>query len=187
MATQKALDTAYINVAYAISQLSVARRKKVGAILVAAGGGIIAEGYNGTPSGFDNNCENALYYYGTCPEIRQEKAWIDKFCIKQTNGTWLSPANAIITELLITKKEVLHAESNAITKVAQSTNSSTGATLFVTLAPCFDCSKLIIQAGIKRVVYAEMYKTDDGQPKLDGIELLTKAGIKVDKYEATMV
>lgn len=95
---------------------------------------IISDGYNGTPSGFENNCEDA--------------------------------AN-------VSKPYVLHAEANAITKVARSGNSSDGATLYVTASPCIECAKLIIQAGIKRVVYGEQYRL------VDGIELLDRAGIEV--------
>jgi dCMP deaminase len=123
--------------ALAMSELSHAQRRKVGAILVSPQGGIIAEGFNGTPSGFDNNCESNL----------------------------------------ITKPEVLHAESNAITKVAKSTNSSAGATLYCTLSCCFECAKLIIQAGIVRFVYLEDYRC------VNGLDLLRKAGIRVDKIE----
>ena len=96
---------------------------------------IISDGYNGTPSGFENVCEDE-------------------------NGA--------------TKPYVLHAEANAITKVAKSNNSSNGATLYVTASPCIECAKLIIQAGIKRVVYSDLYRS------ADGIDLLKKAGIKVD-------
>lgn len=136
MATQKSLDEAYMRCAKAIAALSHAERKKVGAILVSSHGhGIIAEGYNGTPSGFDNVCEVGN----------------------------------------VTKPEVLHAESNAITKVARSTNSSECATMYVTCAPCFECSKLIIQAGIIRVVYEEEYRFSDGP------DLLLEAGILVEK------
>lgn len=139
MASQEKLDHAYMECAVAMSKLSYAERKKVGAILVSSCGGIIAEGVNGTPSGFDNCCEN------------------------------------IVDQKLVTVPECLHAESNAITKVARSTNSSEGATLYVTLSPCFECAKLIIQSGIKRVVYKEEYRLTEG------LSLLTKANILVDK------
>lgn len=139
MATQQKLDAAYIQCCIAISKLSYAERKKVGAIVVANGGGIISEGYNGTPSGFPNQCE--------------------------TNSG------------MFTLPEVLHAESNAIAKIARSTNSSNGATLYVTMSPCFDCAKMIIQCGIKRVVYLEAYRDSSG------VDLLQKAEIKVEKYD----
>ena len=112
---------------------SYCQRRKVGALLV-KDQMIISDGYNGTPSGFENCCEDA-------------------------NNVSLP--------------YVLHAEANAITKVARSNSSSEGATLYVTASPCMECSKLIIQAGIKRVVYGEEYRI------MDGIEILKKAGIEV--------
>ena len=104
-----------------LATLSYAKKKKVGALIV-QGTHIISEGYNGTPTGFNNNCE----YTGD-------------------DG------------IVLTLSQVIHAESNAITKLARSTQSSLGATLYCTLSPCFDCAKLIIQAGINRVVYKEEY------------------------------
>lgn len=121
-----------------LSKLSYAERKKVGCLIV-KDTQIISEGYNGTPTGFDNACE----YYSHVDEM-------------------------------YTKPEVLHAESNAITKLARSTNSSSGSTLYVTLAPCFDCSKLIIQAGVTRVIFKDNYRKD-------GVDLLNKAGIDVSQ------
>ncbi len=112
---------------------SYCKRRQVGALLV-KGQMIISDGYNGTPSGFENNCEDA-------------------------NN--------------LSKPYVLHAEANAISKVARSSNSSDGATLYVTASPCIECAKLIIQAGIKRVVYGEQYRL------VDGLELLERAGIEV--------
>ena len=121
-----------------LAKLSYAKRKKVGCLIV-KDTQIIAEGYNGTPVGFDNSCE----YTSHVDEI-------------------------------YTKPEVLHAESNAITKLARSTNSSSDSTLYVTLAPCYDCSKLIIQAGVKRVVYQDAYTKN-------GLDLLKKAKVEVNK------
>ena len=112
---------------------SYCERRQVGALIV-RGDAIISDGYNGTPSGFENICED------------------------ENNKT---------------KPYALHAEANAITKVAKSNNSSLGATLYVTASPCIECAKLIIQAGIRRVVYSENYRS------VDGIELLQKAGIDV--------
>ncbi len=127
-------DTAYLKIALEWGKLSYCKRKQVGAIIV-KDRMIISDGYNGTPSGFDNCCED------------------------ETGKTqWL----------------VLHAEANAISKVARSTQSCEGATLYITLSPCKDCSKLIHQSGIKRVVYHEAYKD------LSGVEFLQKAGITVD-------
>tara|TARA_B100000085_G_scaffold273922_1_gene289954 strand:+ start:6915 stop:7364 length:450 start_codon:yes stop_codon:yes gene_type:complete len=138
MASQAELDQAYIDMAYRWSKLSKANRKQVGCIVV-KDGVIISDGYNGTPSGFDNDCEFA-------------------------------PRNHLDMEL-ITKPEVLHAESNAITKLAKSTQSSEGATMYITIAPCIECSKLIIQSAIARVVIGDLYKNNEG------INLLKKAGI----------
>jgi len=140
MASQEQLDQTYMRMAEELSKLSYAERKKVGCLIV-KDTQIIAEGYNGTPTGFDNACE----YYNHLDEI-------------------------------YTKAEVLHAESNAITKLARSTNSSSGSTLYVTLAPCFDCAKLIIQAAIKRVVFKDKYRNN-------GIGILNKAGIDISQIK----
>jgi len=137
MAKQRKLDKTYMGMAEELSKLSYAERKKVGCLIV-KDTQVISEGYNGTPTGFDNTCE----YYNHIDEI-------------------------------YTKPEVLHAESNAITKLARSTNSSSSSTLYVTLAPCYECAKLIIQAGIKRVVYSDSYTKN-------GLGLLERAGIIVD-------
>lgn len=132
-AKQQALDSRYMRMAAIWAENSYCIRRKVGALIV-KDKMIISDGYNGTPSGFENICED------------------------ENNKT---------------KPYVLHAEANAITKIARSNNSSDGATLYVTAAPCIECSKLIIQAGIKRVVYGEQYRLDDG------IKLLERANIEV--------
>ena len=134
---QQLLDTRYMRMAFIWSENSYCKRRKVGALLV-KDKMIISDGYNGTPSGFENICED---------------------------------------EDNVTKPYVLHAEANAITKVARSNNSSNGATLYVTSSPCIECAKLIIQAGIKRVVYADAYRLSDG------IELLNKAKIELVSVE----
>lgn len=131
------LDCRYMRMARIWAENSYCKRRKVGALLV-KNKMIISDGYNGTPSGFQNNCED---------------------------------------ENNVSFAYVLHAEANAITKVARSNNSSDGATLYVTASPCIECAKLIIQAGIKRVVYGEEYRI------IDGVELLRKAGIEVDFIE----
>ncbi|MBR4267018.1 MAG: dCMP deaminase family protein [Bacteroidales bacterium] len=131
MDKQEALDRRYLRMARIWAENSYCTRRKVGALIV-KDKMIISDGYNGTPSGFENVCE------------------LD-------DGT--------------TKPYVLHAEANAITKVAKSNNNSTGATLYVTASPCLECAKLIIQSGIKRVVYSEKYRLEDG------LELLRRAGI----------
>ena len=136
-AKQRLLDVRYLRMARIWAENSYCKRRQVGAMIV-KDKSIISDGYNGTPSGFENICED-----------EQER----------------------------TKPYVLHAEANAITKVAKSSNSSDGATLYVTASPCIECAKLIIQSGIRRVVYSELYRCSDG------IELLKKAGVKVDFIE----
>lgn len=130
-------DEKYLRMAKIWSTNSYCKRRQVGALLV-KDNMIISDGYNGTPSGFENVCEDE-------------------------NG--------------VTKPYVLHAEANAITKIARSGNSANGATLYVTASPCMECSKLIIQSGIKRVVYCDDYRLEDG------INLLKRAGIEVEKIE----
>ncbi len=134
---QHLLDKRYLKMAYIWAENSYCRRRQVGALIV-KGKMIISDGYNGTPSGFENNCED---------------------------------------ENNITKPYVLHAEANAITKVACSNNSSDGSTLYVTSSPCIECAKLIVQAGITRVVYSEKYRVEDG------INLLKRAGIETIHIE----
>jgi dCMP deaminase len=131
---QQLLDQRYMRMARIWAENSYCERRKVGALLV-KDQMIISDGYNGTPSGFENNCED---------------------------------------ENNMSKPYVLHAEANAITKVARSHNSSDGATLYVTASPCMECAKLIIQSGIKRVVYGEEYRI------MDGVKLLERAGIAVE-------
>ena len=131
-------DASYLEMAEVWAANSYCKRRKVGALLV-KDRMIISDGYNGTPSGFENVCED---------------------------------------EDGVTKAYVLHAEANAITKVAQSGNSSAGATLYVTASPCMECAKLIIQAGIRRVVYRDAYRLTDG------VDLLKRAGIEVEKTDS---
>jgi len=137
MEKQQKLDKRYLRMAHIWAENSYCERRKVGAIIV-KDKMIISDGYNGTPSGFENHCE-------------------------EDNNT--------------TKPYVLHAEANAITKVAKSNNSSDGATLYVTTSPCMECSKLIIQAGIKRVVFDEKYRI------IDGLEILERAGVELINLE----
>lgn len=127
------LHRRYLRMAAIWAENSYCQRRKVGAIIV-KDKMIISDGYNGTPAGFENVCED------------------------EATG--------------LTKPYVLHAEANAITKVARSNNSSDGATLYVTASPCLECAKLIIQAGIKRVVFSELYRITDG------LELLGRAGVE---------
>jgi dCMP deaminase len=130
---QHKLDQRYLRMARIWAENSYCQRRQVGALVV-KDKMIISDGYNGTPSGFENICED-------------------------DNG--------------VTKTYVLHAEANAITKLARSSNNSDGSTLYVTASPCIECAKLIIQSGIQRVVYGEKYRLTDG------IELLQRAGIEV--------
>ena len=129
---QIVLDKRYLRMARIWAENSYCQRRKVGAILV-KDQMIISDGYNGTPAGFENICED---------------------------------------ECGVTKPYVLHAEANAITKVARSSNSSEGSTLYITASPCLECSKLIIQAGIKRVVYNDLYRIQDG------LDVLKRAGVE---------
>jgi len=144
MKKEAKFDPVYLGMAELLSTLSHAKRRKVGCIIV-KDTQIIAEGYNGTPHGFDNACEYVNH--------------VDE---------------------LYTKPEVLHAESNAITKLARSTNSSEGATLYVTCSPCFECAKLIIQAGIRRVVYKNLYTNKNC---MEALILLKKAGLCVKQMK----
>ena len=137
MTKQERRDYLYMRMARTWAENSYCVRRKVGALLV-KDQMIISDGYNGTPSGFENICED---------------------------------------ENNVSKPYVLHAEANALTKVARSNNSSDGATLYVTASPCLECSKLIIQSSIKRVVYGEEYRI------MDGVELLKRAGIEVVKIK----
>ena len=130
---QKKFDLRYLEMARIWAKNSYCTRRQEGALVV-KNNMIISDGYNGTPSGFENVCED-------------------------DNG--------------ITKPYVLHAEANAITKLARSSNNSEGATIYITASPCIECAKLIIQSGIKRVVYGEKYRL------MDGIQLLERAGIEI--------
>ena len=134
---QLLLDSRYLRMTQIWAENSYCRRRQVGALLV-KDKMIISDGYNGTPSGFENVCEEDADH---------------------------------------TKPYVLHAEANAITKLARSHNNSEGSTLYVTASPCLECAKLIIQAGIKRVIYGENYRLDDG------IQLLKRAGIETTLME----
>jgi len=154
-------DDVYMEMAASWGSNSYSRRKKVGALIV-KDNMIISDGYNGTPPGFDNNCE-----YEMCSGIGEKT----DCTIYKKNNSCEGCQNCV----LVTRPYVLHAEANAITKLATSMNSSKGSTLYVTLSPCLECSKLIIQSGIKRVVYNEEYR------ETEGIELLRSAGIEVVK------
>lgn len=169
-------DQAYMKMAIAMSQLSYANRNKVGCIIVSKEDQIISQGFNGTPSGYDNCCEDphcSCQYVRGCAVTEkpiEEQLSVD-YCAHILYG---KPCQYLT---LTTKKEVLHAESNAISKCAKWHSSTDGATLYVTLSPCMECAKLIIQSGIKRVCYLEDYRD------LSGIDFLKKSKIKVDKIK----
>lgn len=164
----------YMKIAETTAELSYAKRLQVGAVIVRENQ-ILATGYNGMPAGWDNNCEDKVWDAGA--------------------GGWLSPeefehqypykeyhpeAEREVYYKLKTKPEVLHAESNALAKVARSTESSEGAYLFCTHAPCLDCAKLIYQAGINSVFYRDSYRTEDG------VDFLKLSGVNVHKHSGSV-
>jgi dCMP deaminase len=171
-AMKRKYELAYMQTAKVFAELSHARRLKVGAIVV-KDDRIISIGFNGMPSGWDNDCE--------------DKVWMERDA-----GSWLSPeevkerwpyaeynedAEEEYRYALKTKPEVLHAESNAIAKLAKSNESGDGAYLFVTHSPCIECAKLIYQTGINRVYYAQDYRDDAG------IRFLKISGVEVEKLD----
>ena len=170
---QRRLDKTYLNMAEELANLSYAKKKKVGALIV-QGTHIISEGYNGTLRGFDNVCEEIHQEELMVPPVKE---FIEK---RRKEGigedTLLEELSKKYPYEVRTLPQVLHAESNAITKLAKSTQSSQGATLYCTLNPCFDCALLIIQAGIKRVVYREEYKDME-----EAMEILKEAGVEIVK------
>ena len=153
----------YMDWARRVSELSHARRLHVGAVIV-KDDTVISYGYNGMPAGWDNNCENAEYV-GSDEQIPSPDE-MKQMGFTGTDQGWYR---------LKTKPEVIHAESNAIAKLAKSTNSGLNADLFVTHGPCLECAKLIFQSGIRRVFYAEDYRDDSG------IQFLYKSGIEINK------
>lgn len=146
---QQRYDTLYIDTARNISKMSYARRLQVGAVLVKSDR-ILSYGWNGMPIGWDNDCEEAVIE----APLRYPP----------------------VKPVLVTRPEVLHAESNCLMKVARSTESSEDATMYITHSPCMDCAKLIHQAGIIRVVYVDLYRSQNG------IDFLKKCGVKVEQY-----
>ena len=158
---QKFID-AYMKTAETFAGLSSARRLHVGAIIV-KDDRIISIGYNGMPSGWDNNCEDKFYCDGDEGEYKRQ--------------LYPKDANQWISYNLKSKPEVLHAETNAIAKLAKSTESGDGAHMFVTHAPCLDCAKLVYQSGINSVYYRNAYRSKEG------IEFLKKAGVEVIQVE----
>ena len=171
---EKQYDKAYMKMALAMGELSYAIRNKVGCIIVSKNGQVISQGFNGTPTGYDNCCEDP---HCSCQYVRgcavTEKPISEQMSVKYCSSIAFGHPCRYLT--LTTKPEVLHAESNAISKCAKWISSTEEATLYVTLSPCFECSKMIIQAGIKRVCYLEEYRDTKG------IDFLKKNGIIVDK------
>jgi dCMP deaminase len=151
-----------MDIAQRTAELSHARRLHVGAIIV-KDDRIISIGYNGMPAGWDNDCENTVFV------LHEEVMGTDMLSLGYTqtdNGNWIK---------LKSKPEVLHAETNAIAKLAKSTESGADATMFITHAPCLDCAKLIFQSGISSVFYRDAYRSQDG------IQFLTKSGISINQ------
>ena len=142
----------YNNIAHEVAKMSYARRLQVGAVIV-KNDRVISMGYNGMPAGWDNNCESEEIEFDLVTKTRTG------------------------TGKLITRPEVLHAESNAIAKLAKSNDSGDGADIFVTHAPCMECSKLIFQSGIRRVYYSQDYRDDSG------IRFLKQSGVEVIKHD----
>jgi dCMP deaminase len=158
------LLNAYMKTAETFADLSHARRLHVGAIVV-KDDRIISIGYNGMPSGWDNDCENTIFV------LDEEVMGTDMISLGYTqtdNGNWTK---------LKSKSEVLHAETNAIAKLAKSTESGDGAVLFVTHMPCLDCAKLIFQSGIRGVFYRNSYRSTDG------ITFLERSGVEVTQIK----
>lgn len=162
----------YRNIAREVAKMSHARRLQVGAVIV-KDDRVISMGYNGMPAGWDNDCENREYM------SRDAGGWLSPNEIMER---WPHQEDGTAFQLerryaLKTKPEVLHAESNAIAKLAKSNDSGLGADLFVTHAPCMECSKLIFQSGISRVFYGQDYRDDSG------IKFLKQSGVEVIKHD----
>ena len=151
--------TAYMEFAFSIAKMSHAIREKVGCVIAKENGVIIGYGYNGMPTNMDNSCEDKVYENTSLHTI-------DAYPFEDNIGRYY----------LKTKKEVLHAESNAISKIAKSNMSCDGATAIITLQPCLDCAKLLLQAGIKEVIYANHYRDSSG------VDFLVNNSVKCDVF-----
>ena len=161
----------YNNIAHEVAKMSHARRLQVGAVIV-KDDRVISMGYNGMPAGWENDCEDRVWDPGA-------GGWLDpdEFDVKYPYEGWHEKAQRSVRYGLKTRPEVLHAESNAIAKLAKSNDSGLGADLFVTHAPCMECSKLIFQSGIRRVYYSADYRDDSG------IKFLKQSGVEVIKHD----
>ena len=170
----KRMTDFFMSVAHDAANMSRAQRLQVGAVIVQDDEDIIGYGWNGTPRGWDNNCEDKKYMN------RDAGGWLNPDELElmwplteiETSGDF---AGESVRYKLVTKPEVLHAESNALAKVMRSTRSAKGATMFVTHAPCLECSKIMSQAGITKVVYEQDYRDSSG------VEYLQKCGVEVCK------
>ncbi len=165
---------AHMQVAEIYAKLSTARRLQVGSIIV-KDDRIISIGYNGMPAGWDNNCEDVEW-------IGDAGGWLDPDEIKERwpfEGEYMAEEATFIKSRyrLVTKPQVLHAEANAIAKVARGPESAEDAVLFVTHSPCMNCAKLIYQSGIKQVFYRDNYRNSDG------VDFLKQAGVTVNKLD----
>lgn len=167
---QKFIDY-YMDVAERTAKLSSAIRRQVGAVIVKENR-ILSYGYNGMPTGWTNECEYKDYMHGDAGGWLHPEEIEDKWPLEEYDKEVESNRRF----RLVTKDEVLHAESNAIAKVSGSTESSDGATLFVTTAPCIHCAKMIFQSGIKNVFYRDTYRDEAG------VEFLQKGGVSVTRY-----
>ena len=165
------LKQAYMKTAETFAELSHARRLHVGAIVV-KDDRIISIGYNGMPAGWDNDCEEKVWDTGA-------GGWLgpEEFDENYPFEAWHEDAQRNVRYRLKTKPEVLHAETNAIAKLAKSNESGLGATMFITHAPCLDCAKLIYQSGISSVLYRNSYRDTSG------VEFLEKSKINVEKLD----
>jgi dCMP deaminase len=161
----------YNNIAHEVAKMSHARRLQVGAVIV-KNDRVISMGYNGMPAGWENNCEDIVWDPGA-------GGWLDpdEFNVKYPFEQWNEQAGRNVRYGLKTKPEVLHAESNAIAKLAKSNDSGDGADIFITHAPCMECAKLIFQSGISRVYFNQNYRDDSG------IRFLKQSGVEVIKHE----
>lgn len=161
----------YNNIAHEVAKMSHARRLQVGAVIV-KDDRVISMGYNGMPAGWENNCEDIVWDKGA-------GGWLDpeEFDAQYPFEAWHEQAGRNVRYGLKTKAEVLHAESNAVSKLAKSNDSGDGADIFVTHAPCIECAKLIFQSGIRRVYFNQNYRDDSG------IKFLKASGVEVIKHD----
>lgn len=164
----------YNNIAHEVAQMSHARRLQVGAVIV-KDDRVISMGYNGMPAGWDNNCEDKEYMSGDAGGWLDPDEIYEKWpFVEEEHGPYYEYQRRY---RLKTKPEVLHAESNAIAKLAKSNDSGDGADIFITHAPCMECAKLIYQSGIRRVFFNQNYRDDSG------IRFLKASGVEVIKHE----